>query len=95
MSKLYNNNESDFNWKLKRLNDGLTKVSKDIKWIEFDKNGRFKKDYKKIKIGRSLLMSPFNIFFTWQTTTVTKVEKEEKNYIKFKTKNSDYELFKL
>ncbi len=36
-------------------------------------------------------------FFTWQTTVVTEVLEvvEDLSYIKFKTKNSTYELFKL
>ena len=39
-------------------------------------------------------MSPFNMFFTWMTTTVTEVIEEKEDYVKFKTKNSVYELFK-
>jgi hypothetical protein len=43
------------------------------------------------------MMSPFNHFFTWQTTVVTEVLEiaEDLSYIKFKTKNSTYELFKI
>jgi hypothetical protein len=40
-------------------------------------------------------MSPFNEFFTWQTTTITEIVEQMDNYIKFKTTNSNYELFKL
>ena len=52
---------------------------------------------KKIRVGRSLLMSPFNHFFTWQTTVVTEIiaSEPDSSYIKFKTENSTYELFKL
>ena len=83
------------NWKLVREIDGLTKQSEKILWIEFNNSGRFKEKYEDIEIGRSLIMSPFNDFFTWQTTEVTEVIENNKDYIKFKTKNSIYELFKL
>lgn len=84
-----------FNYKLVRERDGLTKQSKDIKWIEFDKKGRYKAAYKDIAVDRSLIMSPFNHFFTWQTTSVTEIVEQRDDYIKFKTENSTYELFKL
>ena len=83
------------NWKLVREIDGLTKQSEKILWLEFNNSGRFKEKYEEIEIGRSLIMSPFNDFFTWQTTEVTEVIENNKDYIKFKTKNSTYELFKL
>ena len=87
--------EKEFNWKLVRESDGLTKQSKGIKWLEFNDNGTFKEQFQEIAIGRSLIMSPFNNSFTWQTTTVTEIVEQREGYIKFKTKNSDYELFEL
>jgi hypothetical protein len=89
--------ESEFNWKLVREHDGLINQSKDIIWLEFNKEGRFKAKHTQPGIGRSLLMSPFNDFFTWQTTSVTEIIASTPNldYVKFKTKNSTYELFKI
>jgi hypothetical protein len=87
--------ESAFNWKLVREHDGLTKKSNDIIWVEWNKNGRFKAQHKQAGIDRSLIMSPFSDAFTWQTTGVTKVIEEREDYIKFETKNSVYELFKI
>jgi hypothetical protein len=89
--------ENEYNWKLVREHDGLTKKSKDILWLEWDENGRFKEKHNDIAVGRSLIMSPFNDFFTWQTTSVTEILgfPKDSSYIKFKTKNSVYELFKL
>jgi hypothetical protein len=87
--------EKEFNWKLVRERDGLTNQSKDIKWIEWNEEGRFKADHKEPAIGRALLMSPFNDFFTWMTTDVTEIVEEREDYIKFKTRNSNYELWKL
>lgn len=87
-------NEAE-NWKLVRESDGLTNQSKDVLWLEFNDDGTFKSKHSEPAIGRSLLMSPFNQFFTWQTTTVTEILEEEEDYIKFKTQNSNYELWKL
>jgi len=87
--------EKEFNWKLVRERDGLTNQSKDIKWIEWNEEGRHKADHKEPAVGRALLMSPFNDFFTWMTTDVTEIVEEREDYIKFKTRNSNYELWKL
>jgi hypothetical protein len=86
---------NEFNWKLVRERDGLTNQSKDIKWLEWNEEGRFKAEHKEPAVGCSLLMSPFNQFFTWQTTSVTEIVEERDDYIKFKTRNSNYELWKL
>jgi len=83
------------NWKLVRERDGLTKHSVDVIWLEFNEEGRFKAKHTEPGVGRSLLMSPFSEFFTWQTTDVTEIVEQRDDYIKFKTKNSNYELFKL
>ena len=83
------------NWKLVRERDGLIKESENIIWIEFNDDGRFKEKFDEVAVGRSLLMSPFSEFFTWQTTTVTEIVEQREDYIKFKTQNSNYELFRL
>ena len=87
--------DNEFNWKLVRERDGLTNQSKDIKWLEWNEEGRYRADHKEPAVGRSLLMSPFNDFFTWMTTDVTEIVEERDDYIKFKTRNSNYELWKL
>ena len=83
------------NWKLVRERDGLTNHSVDVMWIEFKEDGTFKAKHDELAIGRSLLMSPFNKYFTWQTTLVTEIIEQREDYIKFKTGNSNYELFKI
>lgn len=87
--------ESEHKYKLVRGRDDLTKTSVDVKWLEFNEDGRYKADFKDIAVGRSLLMSPFNQFFTWQTTLVTEIVEQREDYIKFNTENSSYELFVL
>lgn len=88
-------------YRLVRKNDGLTKKSEKVCFISFYKRNTkthrkdyFKSKHKKPKVGMSLLMSPFNFFFTWQTTPITEIIEERKDYLHFKTKNSEYELFK-
>jgi hypothetical protein len=64
-------------------------------WLEFNDEGRFKAKHTEPAVGRSLLMSPFSEFFTWQTTDVTEIVEQRLDYVKFHTGNSTYELFKL
>ena len=85
----------EYNYRLVRERDGLTNKSFAIKWLEFDDEGRYKADFEDIAVGRSLLMSPFGPSFTWQTTLVTEIVEQREDYIKFRTENSNYELFIL
>ena len=85
----------EYNWRAVREHDGLTRQSKDIKWLEFNEDGTYKTDHPQPAPGLSLIMSPFNRFFTWQTTSITEILEQQDGYIKFKTSNSIYELFKL
>lgn len=87
--------ESQMNWRLVRERDGLTKQSKEVMWAEWNEDGTFKEKHDQPAVGRSLIMSPFNQFFTWQTTDITEIIEYREDYIKFKTKNSNYELFKI
>jgi hypothetical protein len=82
-------------WKLVREHDGLTRQSADVMWLEWDENGKFKAKHDSPDLGRSLIMSPFNQFFTWQTTVITGIQEQREDYICFDTENSRYELFKI
>ena len=85
--------QEEHKYKLVRDRDQLTKTSMDVKWLEYDENGRYSGDFPQIAVGRSLLMSPFGLSFTWNTTLVTEIVEQREGYIKFKTENSTYELF--
>jgi hypothetical protein len=87
--------DTKFNWKLVRERDGLTKESERVLWLEWNEDGRFKEKHDEPYIGLSLIMSPFNEFFTWQTTPITEIIEKKESYLKFKTENSVYELYKL
>ena len=93
-SRTFKKNE-EHRYKLVRERDQLIKISLDIKWVEWDESGKYLADYKEILVGRSLIMSPFNMSFTWQTTNVIEIIEQKEGYVKFKTENSNYELFKI
>ena len=88
--------ELDFasGWKLVRKHDNLTRISERILWVAFNEDGTFKSKHTEPAVGRSLIMSPFNQFFTWQTTLITVLHEATEDYIKFDTGNSEYELTK-
>jgi len=87
--------EKEQNWKLVRERDNLTKISRAVIWIEWNKDSTFKDQFEEIGLNRSLVMSPFDDNFTWQTTPVTEILEQREDYFKFKTGNSNYELFKI
>ena len=87
--------ENKFNWRLVRKHDGLICESENVVFLEWGLDGKFESVHKEAEIGRSLIMSPFNTQFTWQTTPITEIIEQKEGYLKFKTKNSTYELFKL
>ena len=88
--------EPKMNWRLQRVEDGLVKQSERVTWLEFDEQyGTLKERHDEPAVGRTLLMSPFNMYFTWQTTLITEILEQKEGYVKFKTRNSTYELWQL
>jgi hypothetical protein len=85
----------DYTWKLVRERDGLTHLSNDIGWIEWNESGRFKQTFNEPSINRSLILDPYKMVYTWLTTPITEIVDQKEDYVKFKTENSIYELFKL
>ena len=81
-------------YKLVRERDNLIKESARVMWLEWNEDDTLKDKHDQPATGRSLIMSPFNQFFTWQTTTITEIVEQRDDYIKFKTENSNYELWK-
>ena len=86
---------AQYPYKLVRERDGLTHYGREMGWIEWGYNGRFSDLHKEPKIGLSCILDPHRISFTWLTTSITEIVEEREDYIKFKTKNSNYELWKL
>ena len=85
--------ESEPQWILTKPEDfKFQKISAKVTWLEFNEDRTYKKRHKLPKEGLSLLMSPFNAFFTWQTTAVKEIIESRENYWLFKTENSTYLL---
>ena len=82
-------------YRLIREKDKLVKESARVLWLEWNDDDTFKDRFELPAVGRSLIMSPFNDYFTWQTTPIIEIVEQRNDYIKFKTKNSSYELFKI
>jgi hypothetical protein len=87
---------SGFKYKLVRERDGLLNSGYQVGWIEWGEDGKYKQLHDEPAVGRSLIIDPASTpFFTWMTTTVTEILEQREDYLKFKTTNSIYELFKL
>ena len=88
--------ESEQRWILTKPDQpSFQKLSADIIWLEFNEDRTYKARHKKPAVGLSLLMSPFNEFFTWQTTPITHIKEERENCWLFNTENSTYLLRKI
>ena len=78
-------------YKLIRERDNLTKVGKTIKYIEWNEEGRVSNSFDEPGIGRSLILDPQYVVYTWLTTEITSFTNED-GVLKFSTKNSNYIL---
>lgn len=85
----------DYTWKLVRERDELTHLAHNILWIEWDETGTVNQTFDEPSVNKSLVLDPYRITYTWLTTPITEIIEEKENYVKFKTENSVYELFKL
>lgn len=79
---------------LVRERDGLTHHGREICWIEWNEDGTFKAQHNEPAIGRSCMLDPHRMQFTWLTTEVTDIVEQREDYVKFNTLNSTYELWK-
>lgn len=79
-------------YKLTRSRDNLQKQSKEIIYLEWKEDGSLKAKHENPQIGFSLWMSPFNQFYTWQTTVITEIIEQTQTTLHFKTENSEYHL---
>jgi hypothetical protein len=91
--KINLNLEEIFRYKLVRERDGLSNVGHKAGWIEWNEDGTFKELHDEPAVGRSLILDPQRMSYTWLTTTVTEILEQKENYIKFATTNSIYELW--
>ena len=92
---LQGNPNANAKYKLVRERDGLTHYGRELGWIEWNEDSRFEQKHDEPAVGRSCMLDPHRISFTWLTTQVTEIIEQKEDYIKFNTKNSVYELWKL
>ena len=92
---LFGDPNANAKYKLVRERDGLTKYGQEIGWIEWNDNGTFKEKHNEPAIGRSCILDPHRMSFTWLTTSVTEIIEQREDYVKFNTRNSNYELWRL
>ena len=90
---LFGDPNSKLPYKLVRERDGLTNYGREMGWIEWGDDSRFKEKHDEPVIGRSFILDPHRISYTWLTTSVTEIVEQRDDYIKFNTRNSVYELF--
>ena len=86
--------EEPSKYTLKRLIDGSINVGSKIGWIEWNEIGvaTGKEIHDEPSIGKSLILNPHPVSYTWLTTVITEIVEQKEGYIKFTTKNSTYEL---
>lgn len=78
-------------YKLTREKDDRVIGGSVVKFVEWDENGRFSKTHDEPSEGRSLILDPQYVAYTWLTTEITSFEYEG-DVLKFDTKNSKYIL---
>jgi len=78
-------------YRLTREQDNKVIEGETINYIEWDKDGRFSKQFDEPAIGRSIILNPHYFKYSWMTTEITSFTKDENKLI-FETKNSTYIL---
>jgi hypothetical protein len=78
-------------YKLKRTRDGAGQVGRYSNAIRWNEDDTFKEvDGDRPKVGCSMLVFQ-SMMSDWLTTVVTEILEDTPNYVRFKTKNSEYE----
>lgn len=83
--------EPKVKYTLKRMDDGLTSVGHTVQYIQWNDDRTAHSTHDNIEVGRSCILNP-GISYMWLTTVITEVLEQTSHYVKFKTKNSTYEL---
>ena len=82
----------DRKYMLRKEEDGSIKYGDDALWIEWNEDRTFKLSHHEPEIGRSLILDGNRMNYTWLTTQVQEILEVSEDLIKFRTKNSTYEL---
>jgi hypothetical protein len=76
---------------LTRENDNKILQGRTISFIEWNEDDTFHSTHVEPAEGRSLIMDPHPLFYTWMTTEIISFSYEG-DILKFSTKNSNYIL---
>ena len=79
------------NYVLVREEDNKQIRASEIKFIEWNEDGRFRSIHDEPAIGRSIIADPQRMSYSWLTTTITEI----KSPTHLITKNSTYKIYKL
>jgi hypothetical protein len=77
---------------LRKEEDGSIKYGDEAIWIEWNKDRTFKLSHHEPEIGRSLILDGNRMNYTWLTTQAQEILEVTEDRIRFRTKNSTYEL---
>jgi len=66
-----------------------------VLWLEWNENGSFRERHDEPNVGRSLILDPQFDTFQWMTTEIQEILEQREDYVKFRTRNSVYELFSI
>ena len=80
-----------YKYKLTRERDNKVLYGDLIKYIKWNEDGSFSKSYDEPAIGRSVMLDPHRIVYTWLTTEILSFNIED-NITYISTKNSKYIL---
>lgn len=85
--------DNELNYILTKAEDPFfLRRCKAVLFLDWSTEGRVKDNYKDPAVGLSLVMSPFNSHYTWLTTPITEILRQEEGLLEFKTENSHYIL---
>ena len=80
-------------WRLIRLNDGRVFHANTVKWVEWALDGTGAGVHEEPKISFSCVLDPGGFgTYRWMTTPIEEITKQHPGFVKFRTKNSLYEL---
>ena len=65
---LQGNPNANAKYKLVRERDGLTHYGRELGWIEWNEDSRFEQKHDEPAVGRSCMLDPHRMSFTWLTT---------------------------
>lgn len=81
-------------YRLIRENDNKILEGRTVSFIEWNEDDTFHNTHNEPAEGRSLILDPHPLFYTWMTTEIISFS-DEGNVLKFQTKNSNYILEKF